>query len=67
MLPPGDTGPVQWQVPNEPSNVRRLIRKLDEHQPVRLCYEAGPLGYVLKRHLDAEGLPCMVVAFPHPE
>lgn len=62
MLPPGDSDPVQWQVPNEPGNVRRLIRKLGEHQPVRLCYEAGPLGYVLKRHLDAEGLPCMVVA-----
>ena len=62
MLPPGDAGLVQWQAPNEPTSVRRLIRKLGEHRPVQVCYEAGPLGYVLRRQFDAAGLPCMVVA-----
>lgn len=61
MLPPG-AAPVEWQVPNEPTAVRRLMRKLAGHRPIRICYEAGPLGYVLKRQLDAAELPCMVVA-----
>jgi transposase len=26
------------------------------------CYEAGPLGYALKRELEALGLRCVVVA-----
>jgi transposase len=53
---------VEWQLPNEPTAVRRLMRKLAGHRPVRICYEAGPLGYTLKRQLDAADLPCMVVA-----
>ena len=61
MLPPGAV-PVEWQLPNEPTAVRRLMRRLAGHRPVRICYEAGPLGYVLKRQLDAAELPCMVVA-----
>lgn len=61
MLPPG-AEPVEWQVPNEPASVRRLFRKLAGHRPIRICYEAGPLGYVLKRQLDAADLPCSVVA-----
>lgn len=61
MLPSG-AEPVEWHVSNEPSSVRRLMRKLSEHRPIRICYEAGPLGYVLKRQFDTAGLPCMVVA-----
>jgi len=61
MLPPEDDL-VEWQVLNDPPNIRRLIRKLSEHQPIQICYEAGPLGYVLKRQFDAAGLACMVVA-----
>lgn len=61
MLQPGVEA-LEWQVPNEPAGVRRLMRKLAGHRPVRICYEAGPLGYVLKRQLDAAELPCIVVA-----
>jgi len=41
----GDAGrgrpdPVTWQLPNEPSVVRRLVRRLerDAPGPVRVCY-----------------------------
>ena len=41
--------PVTWQLPNEPSAVRRLVRRLERDAlgPVRVCYEAGPCGYAL--------------------
>jgi len=62
MLRPGAQEAVQWQIANEPGAVRRLIRKLQAFAPVRCCYEAGPLGYTLKRQLDAAEVPCAVVA-----
>jgi hypothetical protein len=41
--------PVPWTVPDEPTAVRRLIRKLEREAPgpVRCCYEAVPGGYAL--------------------
>jgi len=38
---------VTWQLANEPTAVRRLVRKLerDAPGPVRVFYEAGPCGY----------------------
>ena len=29
---------------------------------LRFCYEAGPCGYGIQRHLSAHGHECMVVA-----
>ena len=34
-------------VPNQESAVRRLIRRLGERKKLRVCYEAGPTGYVV--------------------
>lgn len=50
-------------IANDPSTVRRLIGRLGG-PGVRLvaCYEAGPTGYALHRHLQALGVDCMVVA-----
>jgi transposase len=64
MLLPETTQPVQWQVTNEPTAVRRLARKLLQAAPgeVRCCYEAGPCGYALQRQLEAAGVSCTVVA-----
>ena len=62
VLRPGAREALQWQICNEPAAVRRLIRKLRVLAPVECCYEAGPLGYTLKRQMDAAGVPCMVVA-----
>ena len=37
--------PVTWQLANEPSAVRRLVRKLEREAPgpVHVFYEAGPV------------------------
>jgi transposase len=43
----------------------RLIKKLAAAQPgaeLRFCYEAGPTGYPLCRHLRGRGFSCQVVA-----
>lgn len=34
-------------IPNTPEAVRRLIGKLGDPSTLRVCYEAGPTGYVL--------------------
>lgn len=49
-------------VPNRPESVRRLVKKLGPAAHLRLCYEAGPTGYVLYWQLTALGVQCEVVA-----
>ena len=49
-------------VPNRPESVRRLIRKLGPADALRVCYEAGPTGYVLYWHLVGLGVHCDVIA-----
>src|SRR2546425_5953767 len=34
-------------IPNRPEAVRKMIRKLGPPASLRVCYEAGPCGYVL--------------------
>ena len=56
--------PVTWTVPNEPAAVRRLVRRLERESPgpVRVCYEAGPCGYVLQRQMTTARVTCQVIA-----
>ena len=56
--------PVTWRVANEPTSVRRLVRKLEREAPgpVRACYEAGPCGYALQRTLTTSRVHCQVIA-----
>jgi transposase len=56
--------PVTWTMANEPSAVRRLLKKLAREAPgpVRAFYEAGPCGYALQRQLTTPWLRCDVVA-----
>ncbi len=56
--------PVTWQVANEPTAVRRLVRKLERETsgPVRVCYEAGPCGYALQRQMTTARMVCDVIA-----
>jgi transposase len=56
--------PVTWKTPNEPSAVRRLVKKLEREAPgaVRVFYEAGPCGYALQRQLTTPRVNCEVVA-----
>lgn len=49
-------------IPNRPESVRRLIGKLGNRESLRVCYEAGPTGYVLYWQLTELGVQCAVVA-----
>src|SRR5438874_330463 len=49
-------------VPNRPEAVRKLVRKLGPPHSLRVCYEAGPCGYVLYWQLTELGVHCEVVA-----
>jgi transposase len=49
-------------IPNTPEAVRRLVSKLGDRDKLRVCYEAGPCGYVLYWQLTKLGVLCDVVA-----
>jgi len=49
-------------IPNRPEVVRRLVKRLGPAERLRVCYEAGPTGYVLYWQLTALGVHCDVVA-----
>jgi transposase len=49
-------------VPNNPEAVSRLVKKLGKPGQLRVCYEAGPTGYVLYWQLTRLGVHCDVVA-----
>jgi transposase len=49
-------------IPNRAESVRRLIGKLGPRERLRVCYEAGPTGYVLYWQLSELGVACEVVA-----
>lgn len=47
------------------ADLDRAIKKLQKaapHAELRFCYEAGPTGYALYRHLKKRGWVCLVVA-----
>lgn len=49
-------------IPNDPEAVAKLMRKLGPSPTLRVCYEAGPCGYVLYWQLTRLGIDCVVVA-----
>jgi transposase len=49
-------------IPNRPESVSKLIKKLGKPERLRVCYEAGPTGYVLYWQLSRLGVRCDVVA-----
>jgi hypothetical protein len=65
MLLPSQKQPVEWEVVNQPADIKRLAKKLEKQAPgeIRCCYEAGPVGDALKRQLEAgKGMICEVIA-----
>jgi transposase len=60
----GRMGEVRFMgvIENRPEAVRRLVRTLRGNHELRMCYEAGPTGYVLSRQLSEMGVACDVVA-----
>jgi transposase len=49
-------------IPNRPESLRKLVKKLGPAAQLRVCYEAGPTGYVVYWQLTALGVSCEVVA-----
>ena len=50
-------------IANEPDALRSLCRRLsNDGRPLHFCYEAGPCGYGVQRHLTRLGHHCDVVA-----
>jgi transposase len=51
------------RIANTPAALDRLAHKIGrEGVRLRFCYEAGPCGYGIQRHLSARGHECVVVA-----
>ena len=59
---PGGEVRALGTIPNTPDAVRRLMKKLAPAESLRVCYEAGPTGYVLYWQLTQLGVACEVVA-----
>lgn len=49
-------------IPNRLESIRKLIGKLGPAGNLRVCYEAGPTGYVLYWQLTQMGVACEVIA-----
>ncbi|HZO51993.1 MAG TPA: transposase [Bryobacteraceae bacterium] len=49
-------------IPNRAESIRKLIAKLGPVQHLKVCYEAGPTGYVLYWQLTQLGVACEVIA-----
>jgi transposase len=49
-------------IPNRSESLRKLVKKLGPAAQLRVCYEAGPTGYVVYWDLAALGVKCEVVA-----
>jgi transposase len=49
-------------IPNRLESIRKLVKKLGPVKRLRVCYEAGPTGYVVYWQLTALGVSCEVVA-----
>jgi len=49
-------------IPNRAESINKLIKKLGKPEQLRVCYEAGPTGYVLYWQLAKLGVRCEVVA-----
>ncbi len=52
----------QGVIPNRLESIRKLIGKLGPVKQIKVCYEAGPTGYVLYWQLTQLGVACEVIA-----
>jgi transposase len=49
-------------IANRAESIRKLVKKLGPVEQLRVCYEAGPTGYVLYWQLCELGVACEVIA-----
>ena len=50
------------KISNNPEAIYKVMRKLGPFKRLKVCYEAGPCGYVIYRQLSKLGIECLVVA-----
>ena len=60
----GDGGPPRFlcTLANDLPELLATLKKLDDPERVRCCYEAGPTGFGLCRRLTENGYECQVIA-----
>ena len=61
-LPASGGAPEVIEIENTARAVRRLIGRLGGPEGLAVCYEAGPVGWQLRRLLDGLGVACDVIA-----
>jgi len=61
-LPEQGGEPEIVDLPNTPKAVHRAFSRWQKDADLRVCYEAGPVGYDLYRRLAAMGIACEVIA-----
>lgn len=49
-------------IPNTAEAIRKVVRRLGRPEQLKVCYEAGPCGYVVYWQLAELGVACEVVA-----
>ena len=61
---PGTEEPEVFSVSHRPAEIRKLAQRLLglAPGPIVACYEAGVLGFSLKRQLEGWKIPCRVIA-----
>lgn len=50
------------EIPNDPRAIEKLFKRLASEGELRVCYEAGPCGYEVRRQLTKMGISCEVIA-----
>lgn len=58
----GGEGRSVGVIPNRPEAIRRVMKQLGPAEQLRVCYEAGPTGYVVYWQLAQLGIACEVIA-----
>jgi transposase len=61
----GRKGEVRFlgEIDTDMTAITKLVRKLEaSYERITFCYEAGPTGYELQRHIKALGHECIVAA-----
>ena len=61
VLLPGQRTPALHTLGPDLPTISRFVERL-KLGPVQCCYEAGPCGFELQRHLHARGITCDVIA-----
>lgn len=49
-------------IANQPEAIRKLMQRLGPTKTLKVCYEAGPTGFVVYRQLLKLGVDCAVIA-----